>query len=326
MTTTNADSVPDSTSSNMDFLKLDAAALGQIRKTSEETPRLSVLDVIGAVTGVVNPRSVLQVFREAHPEAVADSYRFPGRGQQETLVGDAREIAEVVLLLPGTIAADFRKDSAKILVHFLGGDPSLVDELAAIHLSRGDVSDISPRASFRGQGGSLDDPPGAFFRGQGGSLDDPPGASFRESDRVKRAREELQFVETQGRIKRARVEGVRDVVVTTWAALAAIGLSPDDRDRARAGDMIRTAAFDAAIADVDPEICIRGVLSAAGHRGPSLDCKVGKLAKKLYMKAHPDFTFPKKNIYANGQLVEANIWKASQQKYVDTAIAELTQA
>ena len=309
--TTTTDSMPDSTSSMNSLLQLDAAALGRIRKTSEETPRLSVLDVIGAVTGVVNPRSVLQVFREAHPEAVADSYRFPGRGQQETLVGDAREIAEVVLLLPGTIAADFRKDSAKILVHFLGGDPSLVDELAAIHLSRGDVSDISPRA---------------FFRGQGGSLDDPPGASFRESDRVKRAREELQFVETQGRIKRARVEGVRDVVVTTWAALAAIGLSPDDRDRARAGDMIRTAAFDAAIADVDPEICIRGVLSAAGHRGPGLDCKVGKLAKKLYMKAHPDFVFPKKNIYANGQLVEANIWKASQRKFVDTAIAELTQA
>ena len=57
-------------------------------------------------------------------------------------------------------------------------------------------------------------------------------------------------------------------MVTTWAALAAIGLSPDDRDRARAGDMIRTAAFDAAITDdTDPEICIRGVLSAAGHRG-----------------------------------------------------------
>ena len=71
--TTNADSAPDSLSSMDSILKLDAAALGQIRKTSEGTPRLSVLDVISAVTGVVNPRSVLQVFREAHPEAVGDS-------------------------------------------------------------------------------------------------------------------------------------------------------------------------------------------------------------------------------------------------------------
>jgi len=299
--TTNADSMPDSLSSMDSLLKLDAAALGQIRKTSEETPRLSVLDVIGAVTGVANPRNVLQALREAHPEAVQDldSYKFPGKGQQETLVGDAREIVEVVLLLPGKAAADFRKESAKILVRFLGGDLSLVEELAQIHLSQGDLSDKSP---------------GAFFR------------DAAESDRVKRAREEFQFVDVQGRIKRARVEGVRDVVVTTWAALAAIGLSPDDRDRARAGDMIRTAAFDAAITDDDPEICIRGVLSAAGHRGPGLDCKVGKLAKKLYMKAHPDFVFPKKQIYANGQLVEANIWKASQRKYVDTAIVELTQS
>jgi len=44
------------------------------------------------------------------------------------------------------------------------------------------------------------------------------------------------------------------------------------------------------------------------------------------MAAYPDYVFPKKNIYANGQLVEANIWKNSQRKFVETAIAQLTTA
>ena len=298
MQTTHA--VPDLMSAMDSFLQLDAAALGQIRKTSEIPARASILDVIGVVTGLANPRNVLKALRDTHPETVQDldSYSFPGSRGPATIVGDARKVVEIALLLPGKAAAEFRKASASVLVRFLGGDLSLVEELAEIHLSQRDLPD---------------DHPGAFFR------------DAAESDRVKRAREELQFVETQGRIKRARVESVRDTMVTTWAALEAIGLRPDDRDRARAGDMIRTAAFDLAIADeVDPEICIRSMVSATGIRGPGLDMKVGKLAKKLYMDAYPDYVFPKKSIFANGQQVQANVWKASQKQFVQTAIAQLT--
>ena len=283
-------------------MQLDAAALGKIRKTQDDPPKVSVLDVISAVTGIANPRNVLKSLQDAHPEVVCvlDNFQFSGQGQRPTFVANAREIVEIVMLLPGKAAAQFRMASASVLVRFLGGDLSLVEELAAIHLSQKDLPE---------------DHPGAFFR------------DSADSSRVKRAREELRFTETQGRIKRARVSSVRDIMITTWEAMEAIGLRPDDRDRARAGDMIRTAAFDTAIADeVDPEICGRSVLSAAGHRGPGLDMKVGKLAKKLYMATYPDYTFPKKNIYANGQQVQANIWKESQKPYVESAIRQITTA
>ena len=51
--------------------------------------------------------------------------------------------------------------------------------------------------------------------------------------------------------------------------------------------------------------------------------KVGKLAKKLMLTENPDFVFPKKTIYANGQQVSANVWLESQRGYIDAALAQL---
>ena len=54
-----------------------------------------------------------------------------------------------------------------------------------------------------------------------------------------------------------------------------------------------------------------------------MDTKVGKLAKRLYLEAHPDYTFKKKEIYANGQLCQANIWRDSQRPVLQEALAKL---
>ena len=75
---------------------------------------------------------------------------------------------------------------------------------------------------------------------------------------------------------------------------------------------------------MDKEVCVREVINDAGRtREVGLDCKVGKLAKKLYMADHPTFKFPKKQIYANGQLIEANMWRESQRVYIERALASL---
>ena len=92
--------------------------------------------------------------------------------------------------------------------------------------------------------------------------------------------------------------------------------------------MVRSVAFGAASASTeqpaDRETCIREVIMEAGRtREPGLDCKVGKLAKKLYLADHPGFTFPKKNIYANGQMIEANMWLQSQRGYIERALAQV---
>ncbi len=50
---------------------------------------------------------------------------------------------------------------------------------------------------------------------------------------------------------------------------------------------------------------------------------MGKKAKKLYMEDHPGFQFPKKTIFAQGQMVEANRWTASMVAYLERALQAL---
>ena len=74
------------------FLQLDAAALGQIRKTSEEPPRVSVYDAIQAVTGQSNPRMIYSRLCSEHPAVVTNRdncFQFPGERQRPTPVADA---------------------------------------------------------------------------------------------------------------------------------------------------------------------------------------------------------------------------------------------
>ena len=41
------------------------------------------------------------------------------------------------------------------------------------------------------------------------------------------------------------------------------------------------------------------------------------------MADHPGYVFKKKQIYANGQLCEANMWLSSQRPYIERALASL---
>ena len=61
---------------------------------------------------------------------------------------DARGIVEVILLLPGKVAARFRAETASVMVRFLGGDLSLVDELAEIHLAQKNLPEDHPARLF----------------------------------------------------------------------------------------------------------------------------------------------------------------------------------
>jgi hypothetical protein len=95
--------------------------------------------------------------------------------------------------------------------------------------------------------------------------------------------------------------------------------------------MVRTVAWGSSSstsspdAPVDTEICIREVVNSAGRakESPSIDMKLGKLAKKMYMTDHPEHVFRKKQVYANGQLVSANLWFESQRPWIERALASL---
>ena len=84
----------------------------QIRKTGENPPRISIIDVAIAVTGKTH-HDAAQDFRrlsDQYPKVGTNCslYKFKGRRQRETPVTDVRGIVEVIMLLQGHQAARVR--------------------------------------------------------------------------------------------------------------------------------------------------------------------------------------------------------------------------
>lgn len=105
-------------------------------KSVRVTPdkKVSVHDVIRVVSGVQKAWYTLSTITDKHPEVaqkLAD-FQFPGQGSRPTPVTDVEGMLYIINLLPGKHAAAFRAGGAKLLVRFLGGDETLVDEVQAI--------------------------------------------------------------------------------------------------------------------------------------------------------------------------------------------------
>lgn len=293
--------IPDLLAGTCDFTQLDAAALGRVRKTQEGPPRVSVYDLIGCITGLANPRNAWVALQNDHPEVVhgVDNLKFPGSGQRETPVVDARGAVQIIMLLPGRAAAEFRKEAAGVIVRFLGGDLGLVEEIAANHLAQASLPDSHPARLF---------------------------GQTMECERAKRLREDLLVVELESRLKRACVENAGASIQAGFAAMQALGIEPNERDKLMARDVLSTAMFcasDAPAEQLDREICIKQLLLERGLRQAGLDARVGKAAKKLFLEENPGYEFVKKNVICNGQVLKANIWRESQKEYIERALAQL---
>ena len=101
-----------------------AALLGKravhIRKTKELPPRVSIYDVIAAVTGLTGNhagkayRDLAMRYSEVH--SIGVNFRFPGRGQRDTPVCEVRGIVEIIMLLSGHTAARVRHQAAELKV------------------------------------------------------------------------------------------------------------------------------------------------------------------------------------------------------------------
>jgi len=299
------------TSAMESFLELDETSVRRIRKTSEDPPRVSVLDVISNITGLTtnNCSNVWDRLRASFPEVATgcSNFTFKGRGQKKTVVAGARQICEIVMVMKGENAARYRKKACDVLVRYLGGDPALVEELAANRLAQESLPSEHPMRIFG------------------------ETVSFQESAAVKCKREavelaelDLRLTELTGRAKKARVVSIAESVEIGMRSLQSLGLPIDDRARARATDMINQAIFeDVHNAPGDPEICVRQFIQQKGIRDASMDSRVGKVAKKLLLKDKPNHTFQKKSIYCNGQLLEANVWHESERRYLEQALASL---
>ena len=126
--------------------ELNEGTVRQIRKTAEDPPRASVIDTIVVITGQSqeNSNHTWQRLSHSFSESLSSvtNFKFSGQGQRATPVADARTMVEIVMVLPGRTAAMHRRKAADILVRYLGGDPSLVEEIAANRLRQEDMERV----------------------------------------------------------------------------------------------------------------------------------------------------------------------------------------
>ena len=280
--------------------ELNDGTVRKIRKTAEDPPRVSVIDTVALITGH-SPTvcsHTLQRLKDSYHSLGSDwsNFRFTGRGQRDTPVADARGIVEVIMILPGRAAAHVRKAAADVMVRYLGGDPSLVEEIAINRLRQEDMDDNEPARLF---------------------------GQTVESEAVKRKRVELTLCELEGQLKRARVQAATDVARLTLGALQDLGLPVSDRDKMLAKDMITTAAFtgQGQLAVEDKDICLQQFCAERGKPGGHIT--LGMKAKRLYLDDHPGYVFPKKDVFANGQIIQANRWVESMLPWLERALLML---
>ena len=292
------------------FQELNDGTVRQIRKTSEDPPRVSIFDVIQVVAKVQNPRKTWETLKSNYPEVVSSGYnftdfQFPGQGQRSTPVCEIRMAVEIVMLLPGRASAAVRAKAADCLVRYVGGDLTMVQEVAANRLRQEDMDDDDPARLF---------------------------GQTVESEAIKRKREEVTLLELDSQAKRIRVQAAADVerirvqaatdvATITLDALKNLGLPISDRDRMLAKDMITTAAFTQGQLEdrgEEADICLQQFCASRVKKGQ--EAMLGRKAKKLYLEENPGYQFAKKTIFAQGQMVEANRWTASMASYLERAL------
>ena len=190
--------------------ELNEGTVQRIRKTLEDPPRVAVYDVLQVVTGcpAYNCSTRWKRLQDSFPDVSTScaNFKFSGKGQVATPVADAKGIVEIIMVLPGRAAARVRRAAADVMVRYLGGDPSLVEEIAANRLRQEDMDDDEPERLF---------------------------GQAVESDAIKRKREEVTLLELDCQVKRIRAQTAADVAKTTLDALRDLGLPISDRPAGR---------------------------------------------------------------------------------------------
>jgi hypothetical protein len=102
-------SIPDFMASMPDYTKLDVESLVRVRKTAEDPVRMSIFDVIQAITGQApsNCKHTWDRLVASYPDAMfsTSSFKFEGQGQKETPVCTLEMMHQTCRLLLGKDAA-----------------------------------------------------------------------------------------------------------------------------------------------------------------------------------------------------------------------------
>ncbi|KAG5183136.1 hypothetical protein JKP88DRAFT_157226 [Tribonema minus] len=309
----------------------------------------SVIDVIR----MVNPNQERTAATKAVAYLTADDetlrrsiqhVRINGKGKP-TPCASARVLVEVVFLLPGKAARDFRRASATTVCRVLGGDLSIVGEVEARHHALQQTEGGRAAQEFL----LRDDESSATGCGQVGQVRALPVeltlASQAERSAYfqawsKRTNEEGDLILKRKRdeaalaAKKARAQ----FAVESYELLRTMGVA-DDRDRITFSDAVRRAVGDGggdaeavvealAVGIDDPavptpecepfyrgdEISMHTVASEMGVKIPhNSEGRIGKKMRALYRDRYGEAaaaSIPKRSIEFRGQMFPANAyWK-----------------
>lgn len=297
-----------------------------VRVTKEATPRVSVLDITTiACEQNGNPSLYFARLCDTYPDVrtSCSHFKFPGQGQRDTPVTDARGIVKILMLLPGRKAATFREQAADTLVRYLGGDETLIAEIHAIR-AEAEANPNSTAAFFRAAATTE-------HRESGGGEDE------RELERAER-RMRLREKEMELRVKELDLQRMertdrRDEVsflVELRGHLPLFGLDQDPRIKVRIADQIQNAVGGAVPAAIEPSAAESSAMTVAAYLkqryntshdlDTRISCWVGRKAAALY-KSRYGISNPNKSIkFVNGESRPVMVYTRPDYDLVDEAI------
>jgi len=117
-------------------LKFDGIFQGR-EKEIRITPnkQISVFDFIKVVGGQKVPKKTWYDIEKKYKNEVGtfcSHFKFQGIGQRLTPVINVQGMVKILFWLPGETAKQFRSKSAEVMIRYLGGDTTLIDELKMI--------------------------------------------------------------------------------------------------------------------------------------------------------------------------------------------------
>ncbi len=119
--------------STLQFSGIFQGRENEIRITPDN--KISVFDFIKVVGGQSQPRKTWNDILDKYENEVVtfrNYFQFLGQGQKPTPVINVHGMVKLLMWLPGETAKQFRSTSAEILVRYLGGDLTLIDEIKKI--------------------------------------------------------------------------------------------------------------------------------------------------------------------------------------------------
>ena len=280
--------------------------LSKVRKTADG--KLSVIDVISQIKKCTNKyasdvyKRLLAEERVPQCESrILTSAKIgrQNRSEYATPIASAAEIIEVIWQLPG--AADFRKNCSKVCVRYLGGDESLVEEVRMNRRLQEQLQEEAPNHPARIFGEAVEQ------------------QHTGETEAIKRKREELELKKLDTEIaildfstKRRRVYNYVDC----YASLEQHGIHMDHRNRMAIKDYVDTTLQPSQVNVIQDtpvkELCIRTFLLQYTKDPKSVESafgrQVAKLKREQLSKEGKTPEIPQKQIYANGQSVNANLY------------------